>query len=110
MDTYEQTKTTLYLGRNKPDGNIVTTDQLTAFLRETVSPRFPGFTVQHAQGYWEGESERTAVLTIIHKQSDGIAYVDEIAREYCRAFDQSAVLQETSSVHVVFQTRHGVQL
>ncbi len=103
-------RTTLYLGRSIDNGRHhprghVTTDELTAFYRETVAPIFPGFTVQHAQDYWEGEAEPVALLTIAHSGRDRA--VQLIARAYCERFRQSAVLSETVLAFVHLETRSG---
>jgi hypothetical protein len=87
----------LYLGRSIPDGGTVSEEDWTRFVREVVTPDFPGFTVYRVEGYWMGERESTFVLELLHRATvDTNATVDAIAAEYRRRFRQQAVLRVTS--------------
>lgn len=82
----------LYLGRNiDKTGLTVTDDWLDRFLRDQVSPLFPGFTVIHAEGYWNGEPEKTTILEILHEPGDAFK-VATIADHYKYLFHQESVL------------------
>jgi hypothetical protein len=85
MNTFQ-----LYLGRNIPTGGVVTDHQLAAFLRVDVTPRFLGFTVQNALGYWKGEPEDTVILTICCDECDQ-PKVAEVAQLYKELFRQESV-------------------
>lgn len=101
-------RTTLYLGRTIDTVGRVSTDDLELFFQGVVAPLFPGFTVAHVLGYWEGISERTAVLTIIHNGTPSEAEgIDAIALAYVERFDQQAVLVETVETHAILETRSG---
>ena len=81
----------LYLGRNIPDTtDTVTEEQISDFLRFVVTPRFEGFTVQEALGYWKGQPEQTVLLTICCKSYDQ-PKVAEIAQLYKQQFSQDSV-------------------
>lgn len=81
----------LYLGRNIPDTtDTVTEQQVSDFLRFVVTPRFDGFTVQEALGYWKGQPEQTVVLTICCEAYDQ-PKVAEIAQLYKAQFKQDSV-------------------
>jgi hypothetical protein len=89
----------LYLGRSIDGREAVTDEAWERFLRETVTPRFPGgYTVLRGEGRWRGadstEAERSFVLEVVHRgDSTANARVLEIAREYRQRFHQQAVLR-----------------
>ena len=91
----------IYLGRNRPDGGVVSDAEWRGFLDSVVTPRFPdGLTVVEARGQWRGrggtvEREQAEVLTLFHPD-DAVSRraVDELAAEYKRRFGQEAVLRE----------------
>jgi len=86
MNTFQ-----LFLGRNIPDTtDAVTEQQVSDFLRDVVQPRFDGFTVQQAIGYWKGQPEQTVILTICCESFDQ-PKVAEIAQLYKAQFQQDSV-------------------
>jgi hypothetical protein len=86
MNTFQ-----LFLGRNIPDTTAtVTDDQISDFLRFVVQPRFDGFTVQEAIGFWKGQPEDTVILTICCEDY-GQPKVAEIAQLYKAQFKQDSV-------------------
>lgn len=92
---------TLYFGRNRPAGGIVSDEEWKSFLAEVVTPRFPaGLTVEDATGQWRGtsgaiEQERSEVVILFHPDNEAASRsVHEIAQEYKRRFGQEAVLRE----------------
>jgi len=100
----EQTKTTLYLGRNidstATGQGFVSDRELAEFLKVVVTPEFPGFTVQHAQGYWQGEPEPVAIITVLYGGAESArAKLHQIAQAYRIQFHQEAVGIEHTACH-----------
>ncbi len=102
-------ETRLYLGRSLRDGGAVDEFGWNRFLKEAVTPAFPaGFTVLHGQGQYRGRSgrivsENTAVLVLIHRDTDEEnRKADSIRREYIRRFDQEAVLKTSERISVEY--------
>jgi hypothetical protein len=85
---------TLYFGKAKPDG-VVTEAEWQLFLREEVTPRFPGFTHWEAHGSWKDVPEETHVLQIVHPPGRE-ADIAAIMEAYKKRFAQEAVLQVRS--------------
>jgi Protein of unknown function (DUF3574) len=88
---------TLYFGTAKPDGSVVTAAEWQQFLREEVTPRFPGFTHWEAHGSWKDVPEESHVLQLVHepgREADVLAIIDA----YKKRFAQEAVLQVRSDV------------
>lgn len=81
----------LFCGRNIPDSSdVVSEAQLSDFIRFVVCPRFDGFTVTEALGFWKGQSEPTMVLSISCDNCDA-PKVQEIAELYKQQFKQDSV-------------------
>jgi hypothetical protein len=81
----------LYLGRNIPNSDVVVSeDDIKNFLFDVVQPRFDGFTVQEALGFWKGTAEDTVILTISCKGCDQ-PKVAEVAQLYKELFRQESV-------------------
>ena len=89
----------LFFGRNIPAGGTVSDSAWEVFLAEAVTPRFPdGFTVWRTEGQWRGNDgsivrEPGFVLEVDHPagQPPDSTFAN-IAAEYCRRFQQEAVL------------------
>ena len=90
----------LYMGLLIPSGGTVSEAEWSAFMKDTVTPRFPdGLTVLRAQGQWRGKDgkiveEPSRALFLMHPgdaRSD--ALVAEIAAAYKSRFAQEAVLR-----------------
>lgn len=92
----KQESDTLYFGTTKPGGAVVTSEEWDAFVADTISPRFPGFTEWVAHGHWKGTDEKTHVVVIVH--SSNSAAVAEIVEAYKKRFSQEAVLVVRSEV------------
>jgi len=92
-----QESDTLYFGTAKPDGGVVSESDWQQFLRDSVTPRFPGFTHWEASGSWKGTSESTHVLVIIHPAGHERA-VQQIINEYKKRFTQESVLRVRTDV------------
>lgn len=96
----------IYFGANKPRG-IVSSEEWSTFLREVVTPRFPGgLSVWQATGQWQGSDgtlikERTFVLSLVHAREPSFeTSVRAIISEYKTRFQQEAVLRVKSQVCV----------
>jgi hypothetical protein len=94
------TKAVLYFGADIKGTGLVSETQFATFLRDDVTPAFPGFTVVGCVGYWEGKAEPTRTVTILG-DSSAPAFrlnVAAIARAYKDRFAQGSVLVEFSNV------------
>ena len=99
----------IYFGQTKPSGAHITPTDWQMFLDEVVTPQFPaGLTVLDAAGQWRNatghlDREPSKVLVLVHPPSCEIeTKVDAIRAEYCRRFEQEAVLIVTSKARVAF--------
>ena len=100
----------LFMGRSDHTGEVVDDAAWDAFLKDTVTPRFPdGLTVLDAAGQWrdsEGlvQKEHSKVLVIlVPPDRDSSRPIGEISEEYKRRFGQESVLQVVSDTCVSFQ-------
>jgi len=109
----EMVKTELYFGR-KTNSSIrdacgccwvdeVSDGLISEFLSDLVSPRFPGFTVLHGQGYWQGKPENCFVVVILHedKPTDN-NMLNDIIGYYKKTYYQDTVLRVDSEVNANF--------
>jgi len=92
----------LYFGAAKPAGRVAAEDW-SAFLAETVTPRFPtGLTAWSASGQWRSASgsivrEPSYVLSLVHPaNSASEVAIREIVDAYKHRFQQEAVLRVRS--------------
>ena len=108
----------LFMGRSDHSGEVVDDDAWDAFLRDTITPRFPdGLTVLDALGQWrnsEGlvQKERSKLLIIkersklliiiVSPHPDNSHSISEISEVYKRRFGQESVLQVVSNTCVSF--------
>ena len=99
----------LFMGRSDHSGEVVDDAAWGAFLKDTVTPRFPdGLTVLDALGQWrnsEGlvQKERSKLLVIlVPPHFDSSRSIGEISEEYKRRFGQESVLQVVSNTCVSF--------
>jgi hypothetical protein len=99
----------LYFGRSLPSGGQVSEQQWSAFLAQTVTPRFPGgFTTWPALGQWRQASggivrEPTFVFEVAHPADTRTADdIQAIIQEYKRRFRQESVLWIRERVDVSF--------
>ncbi len=98
----------LYFGTNKA-GGLVTAEDWSTFLSDTVTPRFPqGLSVWQASGQWQSAAgpiihESSYVLDIVHEESavDEQA-IAEIMNTYKERFQQEAVLRVKGTACVSF--------
>lgn len=91
-------RTELFLGRNLPDGGILSASDVDAFLAREAGPRLPSWTVLEAHGHWTGPDggvvdEPTSVLVLLHPPGEHEASLEEIRRAYVREHGQDSVLR-----------------
>ena len=110
LDDDALVRDTLYFGRNKPGGGVISDEEWKRFLDEVVTPRFPdGLTVFEGIGQWKGKSglveqERSEVVALLHAPDEASTNaVREIVTEYKRRFGQEAVLRERTATCARFQ-------
>ena len=97
-------KYTLSLGRNIGTTGTVTDIALSVYL-DSVSRRFPSFSVMHGTGYWQGKPEATVYLTIFTDDtSERHTDILELARLYNASFNQDCVLVEKSNPVAWFES------
>lgn len=99
----------VYFGQTKPGGAHITPTEWQTFLDEVVTPQFPaGLTIIDANGQWRNatghiDRESSKVLVLVHPPSREFEKkLDALRAEYCRRFEQEAVLKVTSNAHVAF--------
>ena len=97
------TRATLYLGADIQGKHTVTDTDFSLWLEDEVTPRFEGFTVRSALGYWKGKPEPMRELVIL--AGDGpstTVQIENIARSYKERFLQQAVMVSYETVHVLW--------
>ena len=94
---------------DKPTGGTVTAEEWDRFVADIVTPLFPeGFTVDDAVGqYLDGKTlirEKSKKLILIYLRrfkTSASRKIEEVRREYIRAFDQKSVLRVDLPTHVL---------
>lgn len=90
-----QVLATMYFGANIPDPvsfHVVTDTEFQRFIEDSITPRFPGFTIGDMTGYWKGKPERVRVVTILGEDDSSFrTNVRIIAEHYKQDFGQEAV-------------------
>lgn len=93
----------LYVGTAIPAGGVVSDADWQQFLREEVTPRFPGFTHWETHGSWKNVPEEGHVLQITHPESaEAEAAVAAIAAAYKKRFAQESVMRVRAVASVQF--------
>jgi hypothetical protein len=87
MNTYQ-----MFLGLNRPDNEIITSEQFNAYTSEVLDTMFDGYTITDAVGNWKGEREATKVVSICTEYKD---LVHKAANLYKEFFEQDAVAIST---------------
>lgn len=88
----------IYLGaRNTPNHTFLPKDD--ALLQKTLSRYFRGWTIQNAQGFWEGTAEETRVVTVVdgpenHASGAGQTPFESCGNQLKNDFRQAAVMIE----------------
>jgi len=94
-----QIMATIYFGANIPGGrkaqgllDAVTDNEFARFIRDSITPRFPGFTLAKLGGYWKGEPETVRVVTILAEDDKSFrTNIRIMAEHYKSDFGQEAV-------------------
>lgn len=106
LDEQRLVRDTLYFGRARPDGSVVSDADWDAFTRDTLASVFPtGYTVIDAHGRWRGDDVAEASRLVIVLHADDAASDAKVARvadDYRRRFAQEAVLRERDTVCAKF--------
>lgn len=70
------------------------------FLRNSVTPVFPGFTVLVGSGYWQGKREDCAVVRIFAANKRDADYIAacKLAVVYCKSAKEDYVLVTVTAV------------
>jgi hypothetical protein len=103
-------RTELFFGTSKPDGTVVTADEINAFVDNEITPRFPdGLTALTGYGQFRNSAgviiqEQSIVLILLYPLSDREASkrIEEIRTAYKAAFQQESVLRVDSFARVSF--------
>jgi hypothetical protein len=91
----------MYFGLTDSAGNTVSEAEWSAFLADTITPRFPnGLTVLDGRGQWldpSGNLQREPVKVLIGvsgaTQDEGLRLLDEISEEFETRFNQDSVFR-----------------
>jgi len=84
-------KVELYMGLSKPGGGAVSLVEWQAFQKEVINKSFQGYNLKDSLGYWEGEPERSTVLTIVLNECE-IPLAEVVSKKYAIRFDQQSVM------------------
>lgn len=71
-------------------GQTLTRADVSKFFSEDCP--FPGFTLTEAFGYWEGETEKAYVLTVLTERTVQDTYMKVFAQKIKETFSQMEVL------------------
>src|SRR3954470_15979558 len=106
LSSTAQVRTTLYFGRQRPQGSVSELEWQ-IFLRDEVTKRFPdGLTVWEAEGQWRTpagsiDHEQSKVLLLVHPDTAAARHlVLEVIEAYRKTFEQQSVLWENARVCV----------
>lgn len=103
-NTTASTKFSLHFGDDIQGRDVVDDIAFQGFLADIVTPRFSGFTLIEAKGYWEGNPEETRILEIVvpYTFQDALQTtretVHKVARAYAIRFKQDAVMVTEENV------------
>jgi hypothetical protein len=87
---------------------MVSEESWNKFVKEEITPRFPGLTVIGAYGQWRGdsgnvESEPSRLVIIFHPaEPTPNARLEEIRSRYCSQFNQESMLRADEQAVVSF--------
>lgn len=92
-------KHTLYLGQNINHQSQRFEKKFDQFIKTTVAPLFPSFTILNGYGQWDGEEEPVKVMVIIYrKSSENRAKIAMIKKQYLIDFEQDVLLESIETV------------
>ena len=81
----------LFFGLSLPSGGGVSLLQWQNFQRDVLAKSFEGFNVVDSTGYYQGQPERSKIVTIIVTQSQ-MDTVNSVASRYATEFHQDSVM------------------
>ncbi len=81
----------LYFGLSLPSGGGVSLRQWENFQQDVLAKSFEGFNVVDSTGYYQGQPERSKIVTIIVNQSQ-MGMVKSVASRYATEFGQDSVM------------------
>ena len=82
----------LYFGTARTGGAAVSEAEWKAFVDDTITPRWQGFTEWTAEGHWQTQREVTHVVQMVHPHGSGVEKdIAEIIAAYKQRFDQQSV-------------------
>ena len=81
----------LFFGLSLPTGGGVSLKQWESFLYNHLAKTFEGFNVVDSTGFYQGQPERSKVVTVIVKESE-MSKVKSIASQYATMFNQDSVM------------------
>ena len=95
MTNAKHERITMTLGRAiGTDGDEVSDSHMTRFLAMAVTSAVKSFTVTEASGYWEGDAERTTIVSVVTNDRGAYGRLEKVAGRYCRMFRQDCVMME----------------
>ena len=94
----------VFFGMAKSDGTPVSAAEWQLFVDEVVTLRFPsGLSIVDVTGQGRVVKEPSKMLVLLYPQgSEAERQIDQIRTEYCRRFNQDAVLKVTTKARVAF--------
>jgi hypothetical protein len=97
------TVTDLYFGQSRAAQADIPRSDWNDFVSREIAPRFDGFTISRAVGYWKGQRERTYRVTFAHANSpDDNARLEDIRDAYRKRFTEDSVMRADAQQHVTF--------
>jgi Protein of unknown function (DUF3574) len=94
----------IYLGLKRGTDDIPI-EQVNQWIDAVVANKLPSFTITEATGYWNGQKEKTLVITHLFEPWDLsgiIKTVRKLAQSYAANFGQESVLITTAEVNANF--------
>ena len=84
----------LYFGLVEKSGKVITNLEFYIFVENDIVPRFQGFTILDAKGYYKSSREYSKVVIVL-TEPEKLYELQKVAREYKKRFNQTAVLLTT---------------
>lgn len=99
---------TLYFGRRRPDGSLVTDAEWSAFREFVLGTMFPaGFTTWAGDGHWRNAAGRSIsepchVFQVIGRLGEHADAIQQVRARYRIRFNQESVLHASMPVTASF--------
>ncbi|GLS27862.1 DUF3574 domain-containing protein [Marinibactrum halimedae] len=88
----------LYFGLSIPKGNGVSLKQWESFQSDVIAKNFKGFNVVDSLGFYEGEKERSKVVTMLVMSVSDIEKAKKVAANYATVFGQESVMMTVNKI------------